>query len=190
MILSLSTRTHYTNKHPKNKLHFPLLTKEHMFYIINSMLQPFQDLFARLRLNLAPPEPSFRLEPALRAALLQLAEKEHRPPQELHADLLASALAQRQAHTDLVRRWQSLSPREQEVAALACRNYTNRQVAARLGVSPETIKTHVRNALVKFNLHGKSELRMAIGEWDFSEWDQPRRLPAVAGSPSDTSRWG
>jgi DNA-binding NarL/FixJ family response regulator len=105
-----------------------------MFYIIPSMLQPFQDLFSRLRLTLAPPDSSFPLEPALRAALLQLAEKEHRPPQELHADLLASALAQRQVHTDLVQRWQSLSPREQEVAALACRNYTNRQVAARLGV--------------------------------------------------------
>jgi DNA-binding CsgD family transcriptional regulator len=141
-----------------------------MFYIIPSMLQPFHDLFSRLRLTLAPPDSSFPLEPALHAALLQLAEKEHRTPQELHADLLASALARRQIHTDLVQRWQSLSPREQEVAALACRNYTNRQVAARLGVSPETVKTHVRNTLVKFNLHGKSELRMAIGDWDFSDW--------------------
>ena len=40
----------------------------------------------------------------------------------------------------------------------------NRQIAARLGVSEETVKTHVRNALVKFNLHGKGELRMALGE--------------------------
>jgi len=47
----------------------------------------------------------------------------------------------------------------QEVTALTDRGYTNRQMAARLGVPEETVKTHVRNALVKFNLHGKGELR-------------------------------
>ncbi len=79
-------------------------------------------------------------------------------------------MAQRQMHGGWWRHWQLLSPREQEVTALACRGVTNRQIAARLGVSEETVKTHVRNALVKFNLHGKGELRMAQGEWDFSEW--------------------
>ncbi|MBE3117956.1 MAG: helix-turn-helix transcriptional regulator [Candidatus Atribacteria bacterium] len=59
---------------------------------------------------------------------------------------LASALAQRKTHGELYHRWQSLSPREQEVTALACRGYTNRQIAARLGVSAETVKTHVRGS--------------------------------------------
>jgi len=104
-------------------------------------------------------------------ALMDLAEQEQRPAQEVQAALLITALAQRQTHRELYKRWQSLSPREREATALACRGYTNRQIAARLGVSEETVKTHVRNALVKFNLHGKSELRMALGDWDFSEWE-------------------
>jgi DNA-binding CsgD family transcriptional regulator len=103
---------------------------------------------------------------------MELAEQEQRPVEEVQADMIVTALAQRRTHGELYKRWQSLSPREQEVTALACRGDTNRQMAARMGVSEETVKTHVRNALVKFNLHGKGELRMALEEWDFSEWDK------------------
>lgn len=113
----------------------------------------------------------FELDESLHTELVALAEREQRPAQEVQAELLAKALAQRQTHGELYKRWQSLSPREQDVSGLTCRGYTNRQMAARLGVAEETVKTHVRNALVKFNLHGKSELRMALGEWDFSEWE-------------------
>jgi DNA-binding CsgD family transcriptional regulator len=103
---------------------------------------------------------------------MELAEQEQRPVEEVQADMIVTALAQRRTHGELYKRWQSLSPREQEVTALACRGDTNRQMAARMGVSEETVKTHVRNTLVKFNLHGKGELRMALEEWDFSEWDK------------------
>jgi DNA-binding CsgD family transcriptional regulator len=36
----------------------------------------------------------------------------------------------------LYERWQLLSPREQEVTALPCQGYTNRQMAARLIAFP------------------------------------------------------
>jgi DNA-binding NarL/FixJ family response regulator len=65
-----------------------------------------------------------------------------------------------------------LSPREQEVAALVCLGDTNRQIAARLRLSLETIKTHVRNILRKLNLASKDELRRAFSEWDFSLWNE------------------
>jgi two-component system nitrate/nitrite response regulator NarP len=64
-----------------------------------------------------------------------------------------------------------LSPREQQVVALTCLNLTNRQIAAKLVITPETAKTHVRNILRKFNLHSKVELREALSDWDFSDWD-------------------
>jgi len=135
------------------------------------MIKRFEGLFARLGLKRDAETRSFALEAGLHAALMELAEQEQRPAEEVQADLLTTALAQRQTHGEMKDRWQSLSPREQEVTALACRGYTNRQMAARLVVSEETVKTHVRNALVKFNLHGKSELRIALGKWDFSEWE-------------------
>ncbi len=57
------------------------------------------------------------------------------------------------------------------MAALLCLNYTNRQVAARLGLSPETVKTHTRNLLAKFQLRTRAELRRALADWDFSAWE-------------------
>jgi DNA-binding CsgD family transcriptional regulator len=135
------------------------------------MIKPWESLLSRLGFRRAKGRRYFELDESLHTELMALAEREQRPAQQVQAELLATALAQRQTHGELYKRWQSLSPREQDVSALTCRGYTNRQMAARLGVAEETVKTHVRNALVKFNLHGKSELRMALGEWDFSEWE-------------------
>jgi DNA-binding CsgD family transcriptional regulator len=135
------------------------------------MIKSWQSLISRLDTRHARGRRYYELDESLHARLVSLAEREQRPAQELQAELLATALVQRQAHGELYECWQSLSPREQQVSALTCRGYTNRQMAARLGVSEETIKSHVRNALVKFNLHGKSELRISLGEWDFSEWE-------------------
>jgi DNA-binding NarL/FixJ family response regulator len=114
----------------------------------------------------------FRADRTLVRNLRELAEREQRSPGELAADLLANALAQRQQAETALQRWKLLSPREQEVAALACLSFTNLQIAQRLGVSPETVKTHVHNALTKFGLHNKAELRQALDEWDFSAWDR------------------
>ena len=111
---------------------------------------------------------------SFRTLISELAVQEQRSESEIHAGLLAAAIAQRNASQETWCRWQSLSNREQEVAALTCLGYTNHQIAAKLGVSHTTIKTHIRNILTKFQLHGKGELRMALQDWDFREWD---RLP-------------
>jgi DNA-binding CsgD family transcriptional regulator len=64
-----------------------------------------------------------------------------------------------------------LSPREQQVAALVCLNYSNAQIAARLNISQSTVKTHVSNALRKFGLQRRTDLRLALAEWDFSAFE-------------------
>jgi DNA-binding CsgD family transcriptional regulator len=112
----------------------------------------------------------YTFEGELIQSLEDLAEREQRPEQEVAAELLAFAIAQRDNAETYLDRWRELSPREQQVAALTCLNYTNRQIAARLQISPETVKTHVRNMLNKFNLHSKAELRQALSDWDFSAW--------------------
>jgi DNA-binding NarL/FixJ family response regulator len=68
------------------------------------------------------------------------------------------------------RSWEKLSAREKEVAALMCGGLTNRQIAARLVVSPETIKTHVSHLLRKFGLRSRRELRARLRGWDLDEW--------------------
>ena len=103
--------------------------------------------------------------------LQNLAEQENRPKELVAADLLAFALVQRGAAETKLRRWQELSPREREVTALVCLNYTNRQIATHLSLSLPTVKTHVRNILRKFSLSRRSDLRLVLAEWDFSAWD-------------------
>lgn len=113
---------------------------------------------------------SFQVDLELLESLQGLAENEQRSQNEVAADLLSIALAQRDAANFYLERWRDLSPREQQVAALACLGYTNRQIANRLVISTETVKSHMRNVLNKFNLHSKIELRQALSNWDFSEW--------------------
>jgi DNA-binding CsgD family transcriptional regulator len=113
---------------------------------------------------------TFQLDDGLTHSLEALAEREQRPEGEVAADLLSIALVQRQRAEENLRRWEALTPREQQVVALICLNMTNQEIAARLCLSPETIKTHIRNVCYKFNLHSKADLRYALSDWDFSAW--------------------
>lgn len=112
----------------------------------------------------------FRAEHELLESLRNLAETEQRPADQVANDLLTHALVERRIAEGRMTRWGELSAREQQVAALVCLNYTNRQIAARLGISQETVKTHVRNVLTKFNLRSKEELRRDLNDWSFDAW--------------------
>lgn len=97
---------------------------------------------------------------------------------------------------DLRQRWLSLTRRERQVLALVCHPLetrwcepqqvrcpvqrgpgylTNRQIAARLFVSPETIKTHLTHGLVKLGLRNKGELRRALAGWNLQAWESPEQ---------------
>lgn len=55
-----------------------------------------------------------------------------------------------------------LSHRELEVLKLVARGYADKEVAVRLGISPNTVDTHVRSIFRKFSVHSRSQLRRAI----------------------------
>ena len=116
---------------------------------------------------------SLELDENLRSLLADVARREKRPVREVQADLLAEGLARRKRHADLWQRWLTLSPREQDIAALACLGYTNRQIAFQLKLAPDTVKGYMRQVLYKFRLHSKVEMRLALGDWDFSQWGPP-----------------
>ncbi len=106
----------------------------------------------------------------LNLLLEDLALNERRPVAELQAELVSSALAERLASEQLLQTWNLLTPREQQVLALICLGGTTRQIAARLRLSPETVKTHVKSMLRKLSAHSRAELRVLFSGWDFSEW--------------------
>lgn len=138
------------------------------------MIELWNHLFDRFRLRRSPRWRYFALEESLHTALEQRADQEQRPVEEIQAELVAAGLAHLQTTDWLMQCWGHLSPREQEVTALTCLHYTNRQIAGRIHISVETVKTHMSNILVKFGLHGKADLREALSGWDFSEWGPPQ----------------
>ena len=112
----------------------------------------------------------YEISESFQVTLSTLAKHERRPEHELAQHLFAAGLTQYRSIDEVLPKWESLSPREQDVTALTCLGLTNRQIAARLSLSPETIKTHVRNVLFKFDLNSKAELRRILAGWDFSGW--------------------
>jgi PAS domain S-box-containing protein len=55
------------------------------------------------------------------------------------------------------RRTRALSPREREVLVLLARGLTGEQIAERLVLSPETVRTHIRNAREKLGASTRVE---------------------------------
>ena len=129
-------------------------------------------LLSRLGLRRDPGSHYYELDDRLYTALEDLAGREQRPVKEVVSEFVLNGLDRRFSQDDLLLHWQSLSPREQEVSALACLGYTNRQIAAHLGISGETVKTHLHNAMLKFGLHSRSELRLRLAAWEFSAWER------------------
>ena len=136
-------------------------------------MELWQRLLALLQMKPGPDRRYFELDGPLQAALAERADRDQLPLEQIQAELLAAGLEHLQSVDELKRGWESLSPREQEVTAYTCLGYTNRQMAARMCLSPATVKGYVRQALVKFHLHGKDELRLQLAQWDFSDWAPP-----------------
>lgn len=151
---------------------------EQMFCIIkspgleagrNGIMTLLQRILRTLRSG-RPARRLFHFDDTLLASLHTLARREQRTEEEIAEDLLHLGLAQRNASEARIRAWLSLSPRQQQVTALACLGCTNRQIAARLHLSPETIKVHLRSARLKFSAQSKAELQRILADWDFSQW--------------------
>jgi DNA-binding NarL/FixJ family response regulator len=117
-----------------------------------------------------PTPRTYNLDEDLLRSLQALAEQEQRSETDLAAELLADAFARRSSRQEAVLRWRSLSPREQQIAVLICREYTNSQIAAQLVLSMPTVKTHVHHVLEKFDVRSRDELRQALAEFDFEGW--------------------
>jgi DNA-binding NarL/FixJ family response regulator len=58
------------------------------------------------------------------------------------------------------RRRRALTAREREVLTLLARGYTGEEVARELQVSGETVRAHVRNAVMK--LHARTRLHAVV----------------------------
>jgi len=116
----------------------------------------------------------FEISESLKVSLSTIATDEGRPEHELIPDILAAGLIQYTSNERLWEKWEALSPREKDVTALVCLGYTNREIGARLNISPETAKDRLETALYKFHTAKRTELRVLLANWDFSEWERQK----------------
>jgi DNA-binding CsgD family transcriptional regulator len=105
--------------------------------------------------------------------LNNIAIQENRTQEEITANVLAAGMYQYRRKDELLRLWYSLSLRERDVTALTCLGLTNRQMAARMGISPETVKSYLETALHKLGLRSKAELRVLFANMGFEAWEKP-----------------
>ncbi|ONI79434.1 LuxR family transcriptional regulator [Actinosynnema sp. ALI-1.44] len=71
--------------------------------------------------------------------------------------------APRVAHRKATHGWESLTPTESKIAALVVEGLTNRQIAARLFLSPRTVGTHVSHVLNKLGVHSRTDIAREAG---------------------------
>ena len=100
----------------------------------------------------------------------KVAQQQGRSEEEVITDFTKAGWDQLQQENEMAERWDSLSQREQQVAALICLNYRNYHIAEKLVIAPETVKTHLQNIFAKFNLRSSKELRLVLKDWNFAEW--------------------
>jgi len=134
---------------------------------------------------LPDPRLVLEVEGALASQLLHAAQAQDLPAKILATDLLTQAVEQEilrlRAEAALAR----LTPREREVTRWVVLGHTNRQIAAALVVSPETVKTHIRHALEKLGVRSKAELRLRLSEMGVRRWPDAAPEPLPARLPFD-----
>jgi DNA-binding CsgD family transcriptional regulator len=100
----------------------------------------------------------------LSGAVEDLAAQQGLTPDELVARIVRDTVEQHQASQSLSGRWARLTPRQKEVALLTGQSLTNAQIAARLGISEATVKSHQRNIMTRLNLRSRYRLRQALAQ--------------------------
>ncbi len=113
--------------------------------------------------------PLIELDEELQSSLQDMARQRQCSEGDLVMNLINDAIEKKASEADadheLRLLWETLSFREQQVLTLICWGFTNRQIAARLDISPETVKVHVRKALGKLGFHTRKEFRTSLCEW-------------------------
>jgi ATP/maltotriose-dependent transcriptional regulator MalT len=92
-----------------------------------------------------------------RAVEYSLSEDEHQEPPVLLA-------APERQPPPVGERAERLTPREQEIAILVARGFTNRQIASELFISERTVDHHVSNILKKLDVSSRERVASRLGD--------------------------
>ena len=141
-----------------------------MFYIIYDMFLLPSCLRKLLQKKKGLDMRAFHADQELLRAIQEAAQEQGRTEEEVWVEFVKAGHDQYLQTGELEACWDALTEREQEVTALACLGYRNYEIAATLGISYETVKTHLQNIFTKFDIRSRKELRLALKGWRFKEW--------------------
>ncbi len=121
--------------------------------------------------------------PELHKAVLAVAHGEVFLPDRLVAPVVAALSQRRRREMELMR----LTPRERDVLRLLADGHRRDSIARRLGLSPNTVRTHVGSIMEKLEVHSQVAAA-AVGRQLFDL--QPATDDAITLRPVDTSEDG
>ena len=91
-------------------------------------------------------------------------------PEALVTELVMNALKDQELWNRAAKTLADLTPRQLEVARLTAAGFTNREIAMAMTISPETVKSHLRNIMRKLDLHNREKLMRVLvnvkPEWE------------------------
>jgi DNA-binding CsgD family transcriptional regulator len=120
------------------------------------------------------------LDSETRRLLSDFAESVHLKPEEAAGHWLEMQANAYRQDREVGRLWGMLTNREQQVVALCCLEYSDREIAVMLGIAYGTARTHLYNAIRKLGIRKKSELLFLLRKWDFSSFDRDYSKMTVA----------
>lgn len=127
------------------------------------------------------PESFAAVDPNLIPLIEDIAREEGLTIPETVNRLLSFAIGEHHATNDNLMRWDELTPRQQDTAAYACLEFNNMEIAQKMSISVNTVKTHLRRVLQTFEVGSKRELQLVLVSWDFSDWK--KQDPHLDSSP-------
>jgi len=122
-------------------------------------IKNFRELLRRQNLQAAPSLSadtlSFEIGPAMAEA----------PAFEIEGEPAAAA-------QEISAIWETLTRRQKQVVALICQGYSTREVATRLDTKTGTVQKHLSNAMDKFGVSSRQNLKALLANWGFGELEE------------------
>jgi DNA-binding CsgD family transcriptional regulator len=132
-------------------------------------------------------QPILYLEEEMVWMLASLSGSTQQDIEQIAYELLHTAVTNCLADAAYLQLWQELTRREKQTAALVCLGFTNQEIAARMIISVNTVKTHIRSIFSKFGINCKNELQAILSGWDFTEWSEEESGIHYLDSPPGAS---
>lgn len=109
-------------------------------------------------------------EEFLVTTIQEVADRQGRSPEAVVVDLAKWDAKEQHRQEKLLQCWEKLSYREQEITALVCLGYDRNQMAEKLSIGSETVKSHLNHIFRKLDVRTTRHIVAIFEGWNFAMW--------------------